>query len=263
MLVDDERRSCSTVNFDTTALALAFEGLGLALSHMRRDRRVPHRQADVAWLLRTAAVPHAATAAAAYRLRHGAEDGGGARGRDPPPRLPARRHDGAGRRRRRGLRADDARASSSKTRDIVARLARLAAVELTVAAQAVDLRGSGIRLGAGTAAHAFVRARVAPLDDDRPMRARISSGWRKPSRPASCARAGRDGGMNWTIDNYDRCWSRSASTSSWSASRLALSLADRVPLGIASAGGRGRLCCRDGRSPACSTRCRRSRSSRC
>jgi histidine ammonia-lyase len=54
-----------------------------------------------------------------------------------------------------------------KTRDIVARLARLAAVELTVAAQAVDLRGSG--LGAGTRrAHDFVRERVTALDEDRP-----------------------------------------------------------------------------------------------
>ena len=54
-----------------------------------------------------------------------------------------------------------------KTRDIVARLARLAAVELTVAAQAVDLRGNA--LGAGMRrAYDFVRARVAALDEDRP-----------------------------------------------------------------------------------------------
>jgi histidine ammonia-lyase len=54
-----------------------------------------------------------------------------------------------------------------KTRDIVYRLTRLAAVELTVAAQAVDLRDA-LQLGAGTRRiHAFVRERVAALDEDR------------------------------------------------------------------------------------------------
>ena len=55
-----------------------------------------------------------------------------------------------------------------RTGDIVRRLTRLAAVELVVAAQAVDLRGD-IRLGAGTRrVHAWVRERVAMLDEDRP-----------------------------------------------------------------------------------------------
>jgi histidine ammonia-lyase len=55
-----------------------------------------------------------------------------------------------------------------KTRDIVARLTRLAAVELTVAAQGVDLRGQGA-LGTGTRrAYDFVRANVTALDEDRP-----------------------------------------------------------------------------------------------
>ena len=68
---------------------------------------VPHRQADVAGHLGSAALPDAARRQP-HRLRHGAEDRGGARGGNPPSRPAARRHDGAGRRRRRGLRADDA-----------------------------------------------------------------------------------------------------------------------------------------------------------
>jgi histidine ammonia-lyase len=56
----------------------------------------------------------------------------------------------------------------AKTHEIVRRLFRLAAVELVVAAQAVDLR-SGIRLGHGTRTiHQFVRSLVAALDEDRP-----------------------------------------------------------------------------------------------
>jgi len=57
VLVDDEELM-STVNFDTTATSLAFEGLGLALSHTAAIATLPHRQADVARLLRPAALPH-------------------------------------------------------------------------------------------------------------------------------------------------------------------------------------------------------------
>lgn len=56
------------------------------------------------------------------------------------------------------------------------RLALLVALELVVAAQAVDLAAGadGLRLGAGTAAaHAFVRERVAPLADDRALGADV------------------------------------------------------------------------------------------
>ena len=54
-----------------------------------------------------------------------------------------------------------------KTRDIVHRLTRLAAIELIVAAQAVDLRG-GLKLGRGTErVFAFVRRDVSKLDEDR------------------------------------------------------------------------------------------------
>jgi histidine ammonia-lyase len=55
-----------------------------------------------------------------------------------------------------------------KTHEIVRRLARLAAIELVVAAQAVDL-GDRRKLGRGTGqAFAFVRKHVARLDEDRP-----------------------------------------------------------------------------------------------
>ena len=55
-----------------------------------------------------------------------------------------------------------------KTADIVARLRLLIAVELMVAAQAVDLR-EGIALGRGTAGvQAAVRGAVAMLSEDRP-----------------------------------------------------------------------------------------------
>ncbi|CAO3411840.1 Histidine ammonia-lyase (EC 4.3.1.3) [Azospirillum largimobile] len=55
----------------------------------------------------------------------------------------------------------------AKTSEIVERLRWLTAIELTAAAQAVDLRGPLV-LGAGTrAVHAFVRSLVAPLKEDR------------------------------------------------------------------------------------------------
>jgi histidine ammonia-lyase len=59
--------------------------------------------------------------------------------------------------------------ASLRVRDQLERLELLIAVELLVAAQAVDLAAAD-RLGAGTtAAHRCVRELVAPLDDDRPL----------------------------------------------------------------------------------------------
>jgi histidine ammonia-lyase len=61
-----------------------------------------------------------------------------------------------------------ATATVGKAGEIVARLRLLAAVELIVAAQAVDLR-PGIRLGTGSAAiQTAVRALVPRLEADRP-----------------------------------------------------------------------------------------------
>ena len=53
--------------------------------------------------------------------------------------------------------------------EMVGLAARLLAIDLVVAAQAVDLRG-GLELGAGTAAlHAYVRERIAFLDSPERM----------------------------------------------------------------------------------------------
>lgn len=157
----------STANFDTTAVALAFEGLGLAGSHMaatavfRVAKLMSAGFSDLPRFLtphggsRTGFATVQKTAAAIEaEIRHLALPLGGMTApvadgvEDYAPMTP---------------RVID------KTRDIVARLFRLAAVELVVAAQAVDLR-SGIRLGNGTlAVHAFLRRHSAMLDDDRPL----------------------------------------------------------------------------------------------
>ena len=58
--------------------------------------------------------------------------------------------------------------AAGKLAEVVRRLRRVLAIELIVAAQAIELRGVD-RLGAGTAkVHRAIRDVVAPLDDDRP-----------------------------------------------------------------------------------------------
>ena len=89
-----------------------------------RPRRLPccgcggvqDREADVAGPLGFAAVPHAARRQP-HRLCDGPEDGSGARSRNPASRPSGRCHDGAGRRRRRGLRPDDAARRREDARD--------------------------------------------------------------------------------------------------------------------------------------------------
>jgi histidine ammonia-lyase len=77
-----------------------------------------------------------------------------------------------------------------KTHAAVRRFARLAAIELVVAAQAVDLREPAA-LGRGAArAYGFVRADVAPLDDDRPMGREYET----------LALRILDGGLPWRLD---------------------------------------------------------------
>jgi histidine ammonia-lyase len=163
VLADD---MLSTVNFDTTALALAFEGLGLAMAHassiavFRILKLMSPTYAELPRFLtrhggsRTGFATVQKTAAALdAEIRHLAL---------PLSAMTAPVADGA---------EDYAPMTPrviEKTRDIVHRLTRLAAVELTVAAQAVDLRDAP-QLGAGTRRiHGFVRARVPALDEDRP-----------------------------------------------------------------------------------------------
>jgi histidine ammonia-lyase len=164
VLTDDEM--LSTVNFDTTALALAFEGLGLALSH-----------AAATAVFRIAKLMSPGfSELPRFLTRHGGSRTGFATVQKTASALEAEiRHLAAPLGPMTAPVADGAEDYApmtprivEKTRDIVARLTRLAAVELTVAAQAVDLRGT-IAVGEGTRRiHAFVRERVAVLDEDRP-----------------------------------------------------------------------------------------------
>ncbi|MCZ8042632.1 MAG: aromatic amino acid lyase [Beijerinckiaceae bacterium] len=157
----------SSVNFDTTELALTFEAAGLALSHLAATSA-----ARIVKLMNTAIsdLPR-------FLTRHGGSHSGFATTQKTAAALEAEiRHlalplgamtlpvaDGV------EDYAPMTPAIVEKTHAIARRLTRLAAVELVVAAEAVDLRGQ-ITLGRGTAvAHAFVRDRVARLDDDRPM----------------------------------------------------------------------------------------------
>jgi histidine ammonia-lyase len=157
----------SSVNFDTTELALTFEAAGLALSHLAATsaaRIVKLMNAGMTDLPR-------------FLTRHGGSHSGFATTQKTAAALEAEiRHlalplgamtlpvaDGV------EDYAPMTPAIVEKTHAIARRLTRLAAVELVVAAEAVDLRGA-ITLGRGTAvAHAFVRDHVARLDDDRPM----------------------------------------------------------------------------------------------
>jgi len=161
-----DRELMSTVNFDTTATALAFEGLGLGLSHVaaisvfrisklmspgfsglpRFLTPMPGARTGFATVQKTASALEA-------EIRHLA---------NPLGALTAPVADGV---------EDYAPMTPrviEKTHDIVRRLARLAAIEFVTAAQAVDLRG-GLKLGRGTEkAHAVVRKHVARLEEDRP-----------------------------------------------------------------------------------------------
>jgi histidine ammonia-lyase len=162
----DDREMLSTVNFDTTALALALEGLGLAAAHaaattvFRIMKLMSPSFSDLPRFLtphggsRTGFATVQKTAAALEaEIRHLSLPVG-------PMTAPVA--DGA---------EDYAPMTPrvvEKTRAIAYRLARLAAVELVVAAQAVDLRGD-CTLGTSTRrAHALVRKHVSALDEDRP-----------------------------------------------------------------------------------------------
>ncbi|KPH80657.1 HAL/PAL/TAL family ammonia-lyase [Bosea vaviloviae] len=157
----------SSVNFDTTELALTFEAAGLALSHLAATSA-----ARIVKLMSPAMsdLPR-------FLTRHGGSHSGFATSQKTVAALEAEiRHlalplgamtlpvaDGV------EDYAPMTPAIVEKTHAIARRLTRLGAIELVVATEAVDLRGA-ITLGRGTAAaHRFVRAHVDRLDDDRPM----------------------------------------------------------------------------------------------
>lgn len=156
----------STVGFDTTALALAFQGLAAAMSHgaalavsrtsklmsaemsglPRFLTRAGASRTGFATLQKTAAVLEA-------EIRHLAL---------PVGAMTAPVADGV----------EDYAPMTPRVVEtahaVARRVTRLAAIELVIAAEAAELR-DGIRLGRGTElARAFVRRRVAPLSDDRP-----------------------------------------------------------------------------------------------
>lgn len=157
----------STVNFDTTALALALESLGRALAAAATL---------AAWRI-VKLMSNASSGLPRFLSRRGGSRSGFATAQKSAAALEtAVRHlslplgppavavaDGV---------EDYAAmlpAVAEKTRAVAAHVLRLAAIELAVSAEGCDLR-EGIRLGVGTAAaHAFIRQLVEPLDDDRPM----------------------------------------------------------------------------------------------
>lgn len=157
----------STVNFDTTALALALEGLGLAAAHA----------ATISAFRVTKLMSPAASELPRFLTRHGGTHAGFATTQKTAAALEAEiRHLAVPLGPMTMPVADGVEDYAPMTPRIVAKtamiaehLSRLAAIELVVAAEATDQR-EGIRLGAGTTlAHRFVRAHVARLDDDRPM----------------------------------------------------------------------------------------------
>jgi histidine ammonia-lyase len=156
----------STVNFDTTALTLAFEAAAQGLAHVaaaahfRVQKLMSPAFNDVRrFLARDGtrngfATAQKTTAALEAEIRDAAR---------PAALLVAPVADGV---------EDYATLlprAAAKLGAIAENLRRLAAVEAVVAAEAVDQQGRG-RLGRGTAlVRRFVRARVSRLDDDRAM----------------------------------------------------------------------------------------------
>lgn len=161
-----EGHSLPNANFDTTHLTLAFETLGLACARVAAmvgerimklmspaSSELPRFLSPIQNGRNGYATVQKTVAALVAEIQHKA---------NPMPVFVLPVAD----------RVEDyatmATAVVEKTADIVARLRLLIAVELMVAAQAVDLR-DGIALGRGTAGvRAAVRSAVAVLTEDRP-----------------------------------------------------------------------------------------------
>ncbi|TSD75481.1 histidine ammonia-lyase [Pseudomonas sp. KBS0710] len=163
-LISEESMVLATANFDSTHLALAAEGLGLALSRVaacsaeRIAKLLSPASSDLPRFLITQ--PGHVGMAALQRTSSAlvAEIGHLA---NPLPAVSVpvadRVEDYAG----------QALAVVDKTRRLTERVLWVASIELIVAAQAVDLRGV-LRLGQGARQiHAAVRSQVAHLDQDR------------------------------------------------------------------------------------------------
>ncbi len=170
VLVEDDT-ILSTGNFHTPALALAFDAVALAVSQVanlavnRVARLLSERLSDLpAWLTprgpaRSGFGPLTKTAEAlAAEIRQLANPACV----DPRPGAEGVEDD-----------STNAPLAVRKLAEALTHLRLLVALELVVAAQAVDLAGVP-RLGRGTAvAHRVVRDLVPPLDEDRPLGADI------------------------------------------------------------------------------------------
>jgi histidine ammonia-lyase len=163
----DRDAMLSSVNFDTTELALHLEAAGLAMSHVaticaaRIMKLMSPALSDLQRFLTRHGGTHSGfattqktAAALEAEIRHLALPLGGltlavADGvEDYAPMTPR---------------------IVEKTHAIARLLARLLAIELAVAAQAVDLRKSASMGKGAEQAYRLVREHIAPLDDDRPM----------------------------------------------------------------------------------------------
>lgn len=163
-LISEESRVVATANFDSTHLALAAEGVGLALSRVaacsaeRIAKLLSPASSDLPRFL-TTQPGHVGMAALQRTSSALVAEIGHLANPLPAVSVPVadRVEDYAG----------QALAVVDKTRRLTERVLWLASIELIVAAQAVDLRGA-VRLGQGTQQiHDVVRSQVAYLDQDR------------------------------------------------------------------------------------------------
>ncbi|MFK3824609.1 aromatic amino acid lyase [Pseudomonas yamanorum] len=163
-LISEDALALATANFDSTHLALAAEGLGLALSRVAvcSAERIAKLLSPASSELPRFLIKQPGHVGMAALQRTGsalvAEIGHLA---NPIPAVSVpvadRVEDYAG----------QALAVVEKTRQLVQRVVWLGSIELIVAAQAVDLRGT-VQLGEGTRRiHLAVRRQVAHLDQDR------------------------------------------------------------------------------------------------
>lgn len=163
-LISEESLVLATANFDSTHVALAAEGVGLALSRVaacsaeRIAKLLSPASSDLPRFL-TTQPGHVGMAALQRTSSALVAEIGHLANPLPAVSVPVadRVEDYAG----------QALAVVDKTRRLTERVLWLASIELIVAAQAVDLRGD-LRLGQGAQQiHSAVRSQVAPLDQDR------------------------------------------------------------------------------------------------
>ena len=163
-LISEASRVVATANFDSTHLALAAEGVGLALSRVaacsaeRIAKLLSPASSDLPRFL-TTQPGHVGMAALQRTSSALVAEIGHLANPLPAVSVPVadRVEDYAG----------QALAVVDKTRRLTERVLWLASIELIVAAQAVDLRGA-VRLGQGAQRiHDAVRGQVAHLDQDR------------------------------------------------------------------------------------------------